>query len=132
METKDLIITAIRKQYRYKTSGGMVTTEDLFTLPLAKGRYNLNTIAKGIYEELQTEGEVDFVGTSTAATKELSNKLEIVKYVIATKKEEALAAKERAEKKAKKDRILEIMANKKEQALEALSLEELEKMAEEL
>ena len=68
----------------------------------------------------------------TEVDAELLNKIEIVKYIFNAKEAEAEARKNDAAKHAKKQRILDILAQKQEDALQNMSEDELKKMLDEL
>lgn len=76
--------------------------------------------------------EEDFVKPTSGPDAILQLKLEIVKHVIAARVAEAEAAKTAADRKAKKERLLEIIARKQDDALQNTSLEDLQKMVEAL
>ena len=121
---------ALRKQYRYPTTVGQVTTEDLWKLPLTSraGKPCLDDTAKTINRELKDKEEESFVTASASGNPELQEKLDIVKHVIHTKLEERQAAKVALERKAQKEKIMEIIATKKDQELQDKDVNELEAM----
>ena len=132
MKTEELFVTATKNKLRFSSARGLLTTEDLWDLVLeSKNGQNLdlNSVAKNIAREIKQFGDEDFVGTTTSdKTDELKLKLEIVKFVIETKKAEQ-AAKLLANKSAEQKRLItEIINNKQNQALQEKSLEELQAM----
>ena len=132
MKTEQLFITATKNKLRFSSTKGLLTTEDLWDLVLESKNGNnpdLNSVAKNIAREIKQFGDEDFVGTTTSdKTDELKLKLEIVKFVIETKKAEH-AAKLLANKNAELKRIIaETINNKQNQALQEKSLEELQAM----
>ena len=133
MKTEELFITATKNKLRFSSTKGLLTTEDLWDLVLeSKNGQNidLNSVAKNIAREIKEFGDEDFVGTSSTSTKttELKLKLDIVKFVIETKKAEQ-SAKLLANKNAEQRRLItEIINNKQNQALQEKSLEELQAM----
>lgn len=129
----DLFEKAARWKLRFPTPVGQATVEDLWDLPLTSNKArtaNLNDIAKGLNRQLKTEGEEDFVNPAAETNKELKASFEIVKHVIAVKIRERDAAEKAQETKAKKARILEIIAKKQDEALEGKSEEELRSLLE--
>lgn len=107
---------------------GLMTIQDLWKLSLQ----NLNTIAVALYEEIKGQAAISFIEDAPVANQELQLKLDIVKRVIEVKKAEKEAAKILADKKAKKQRLLEILNQKQDEALTSMSVEELEKQLAEL
>lgn len=123
----DLYKKALSRRLRFETSRGQVTVEDLFTLPLTSstGRPNLNDIAKALYHKLKNDDAVDFVGGSTTES-ESAFALDVVKDVIEFKKAERAAEQARADKAATKQKIMALIDQKKDAALGAASIEELQ------
>ena len=113
---------ASRLMLRYKTSGGTLNTEDLWTLNLE----SLNTLAKAYNKQIKEAEEEDFLKTQGKAAKELELAFAIVKHILDVKKAEKEEKAIRVEKANKKARIQEILDKKKDGALEAKSIEELE------
>lgn len=128
-----LFIQALRGKYRFDSVQGSLTTEELFDLPLESKRgANLNDVAKAVNKKLKEVQEEDFVAKPTAGNTELQAKLDIVKFVIATKQAENEAARLKADRAAKKERVLELLAKKQDEKLANLSEEELQKLVAEL
>lgn len=126
---------AARLKLRFPSPQGGLTVEDLWDLPLTSTRLNqanLNNIAKGISRQLKAEGEEDFVNPKSGADTVLQVQLEIVKHIIQVRQAENEAAYALADRRQKKERIMEIIAKKKDQELEGKPLEELTAMVAEL
>lgn len=119
----DLFKIAAKKKYRFNFKG-QITTEDLWDLSVE----DLDRIYKNLKSQQKNASEESLLQTVSKEDKELSNKIEIIKTIVMDK----LAAKERAirtaEKKTQNQKILEIMADKQDQALKEKSLEELQQM----
>lgn len=64
--------------------------------------------------------------------RDLANKIDIVKYIVSVKLDEAADRVPAAEKKARRDKILEIVAKKKGKTLEDMDIDQLMKKLEEL
>jgi hypothetical protein len=124
----------IRLKLRFASPQGDLTAEDLWDLPLTstRGRANLNDVAKAIARQLKTETEEDFVNPKSGANEILQLKLDTVKHVIQVLQTENEAAKIAAERRDKKERLLEMIARKQDQQLEGKPLEELQAMVAEL
>ena len=126
---------ATREKFRFQSSQGALSVEDLWDLPLTSdtGRANLDDIAKGISRYLkESTGEESFVAQPKVEDDTPKVMLEIVKHVIAVKLAEAEERKKLRENKMKKQQILSIIAKKQDEKLETASLDELQKMVEEL
>jgi len=105
-----------------------MNVEDLWDLSLP----SLDIIAKTLNKEVKEEGEESFIKTRTNANKTLELKFEIVKHIIKVKMEEAEAKKTAEEKKAKKELIMNLIAEKQVEGLKNKSVEELLKEVEAL
>lgn len=116
-------------RYPYK---GLITTEDLWDLSMSQ----LDTVYKALNKELNVTQEDGLIVTKSAdegvKANELRNKLEIVKYIFNHKQQAAELQRMAAENAAKKQHILGILAQKKENALQNMSEEELTQMLNEL
>lgn len=129
----DLFQTATRKAYRYSSNKGELTTEQLWNLPLmANGGFDLNNVAIDISKALKAITEDSFVSINPTPGKALlENKLEIVKHIIAVKQEEQAKARDAAEKAAKREKLVQALANKEDQELTNLTPDEIRaKLAE--
>lgn len=137
----ELFIIAARKKYVFLSSRGALNTEFLWDVkPVAKTEaekrdgFDLNTIGMAIKKELAAlEGESLVETTPNKAQQQLlSNKLEIVKYIISVKQAEEKAAFERMAKAEQRRKIREAIMEKRDQELSASSIEELERQLAEL
>ena len=117
-----------RKKLRFVSDKGLLTAEDLWDLNLNQ----LNAIAKKLNKDLKNAAEEDFLEGAGKEDTLLKLSFDIVLHVLNTKKEEAEKRKTAAEKKAEKEKLLDMLDKKKNQSLESLSEEELKKKIEEL
>lgn len=126
---------ATRLKLRFTTPQGPLSVEDLWDLPLTSTsaqRANLNAIAKVISRALKAEAEEDFVNPQPKADDTLQLSLDIVKRIIQVRQAENETAANAASRKEQKARLLELIAHKKDRALEEKSVEELTAMVEAL
>lgn len=119
---------ASRIKLRINSTKGILSVEDLWDLPLEK----LNSLAKDVNRKLREQGEEDFLGNTPSRDSKLSLTLDIIKEVISVRLGEKLKQEEAAEKKAKKERLMAILARKEEESLEGKSVEEIRKLIAEL
>lgn len=124
---KNLFEIATRNRYRFNYKGVM-TVEDLWSLRVE----DLDAIFKALNRQKKTADEDSLLATKSAEDTELANKIELVKYIVSVKLAEAADRVSAAEKKAQRDKILEIVAKKKDRALEDMGIEDLMKKLEEL
>lgn len=129
----NLIELSVRHKLRFASIRGDLTVEQLFDLPLlAKSGCDLQTVASTCNKDLKELGETDFVNVGSPATATAELKLDVVKYVIACKREEAQEKTTASERAAKRQEILAILDRKKSADLENKSPEELQAMLETL
>ena len=131
----ELFEQATKEKVRFDTNKGSIDVEDLWDMPLTSAKNSsLDSIAKKLSRMIKEGDEESFVETAKAdPTVALAKfKLEVVKRVIAVRLEENNKAKMAADRKAKKARIMEIMAEKQDDSLKQASAEELQKMLDEL
>lgn len=123
---------ALRTKLRFSTPRGLVTTEDLWDLPLssAAGKPNLDDVARDLYKLLKDEEEVSFVQPATEKNTSAKLRFEVVKHVISVKLAEREANRLAADKAAQKQKIMAIIAQKQDEALTGKSLEELTAMVD--
>ncbi|GIJ09746.1 hypothetical protein ACFFMR_02870 [Micromonospora andamanensis] len=118
---------ATREKFRYPSTKGLLTTEQLWELPLtAKSGFSLDDVAKAVNAELKAVDTESFVATETNPAKAtLETKLEVVKHVIAIRIAEDQAAKAAAAKKLEKEKLLAVLGRKQDAVLENLTEAEL-------
>ncbi|WP_439398782.1 hypothetical protein ACRQ5Q_15350 [Bradyrhizobium sp. PMVTL-01] len=105
----------LKRKLRFASNKGAnaLAVEDLFDLPLTSdtGRTNLNDIAKGINRTLADDGESFVPSETKTANLEGTMMLEAVKRVIAIKVAERTEAAAAREKAAKREELLEALAD---------------------
>ena len=118
----NLFKVAAKEGYRFQFKGN-ISVEDLFNLSTTE----LNTIYKTLNSELGENVE-DLLGGESSVDKELKNKMEIVKEIFNDKVREQKEKEEALIERQRKERIKEIIAQKKDDDLSSKSIEELEAM----
>lgn len=119
--------TAARRKYRYPYKG-TITTEDLWGLKVQQ----LDEVYKALNAESKLSDGDSLLVTKSTEDEDLSNKIEIVKHIVAIKFAEANAAKQLAANREQKQRLLEIIDSKKSAALSEMSVDELQAMVDKL
>jgi len=129
---ENLFILASRNQFRFATPQGNCSVEDLWTLPLSStkaNQANLDDIAIALDKKVNEAGSTtSFVKKTTKANTEAKAMFDIVLYVIETKQAEATAAAEAQTKLDQKKRIMELLAQKRDESLANKSEEELQEL----
>lgn len=112
---------AIRNKYRFPYKG-MISVEDLWDLNVTQ----LDSIFKALNAQVKQEQEESLLATKSAADTELEIKIAIIRYIVATKQAEADKAKAAKENAAKKQHIMQLIADKQDAELAGKSIEELQ------
>lgn len=123
----DLFVTASRQAWRFPSTRGELTTEQLWSMPLlAKNGFDLNSVARSLNQEVKDLGEESFVETrSNPARSTAEGKLELVKSIIAVRQEENRLAEQRAQRAVERARILDALAARENEELTKASKDEL-------
>lgn len=132
----NLFELATRENYLFESVKGLLTVQDLWNLPLTvtnnQARASLDNIAVSLNNQLKGSQQESFVTETVKTDVVLANKLEIVKHIIAVRKQEAKVASEAKAKADEKARLLALLAKKQEQSLESLSEDEIKAKLEQL
>nr|DAJ47664.1 MAG TPA: hypothetical protein [Caudoviricetes sp.] len=118
---------ATRNKVRFPFKG-QISVEDLWDL-----RANdLDTVFKTLNRQVKQSKEESLLTTKTAEDTVLDIQIAIVKHIFDIKMQEANARLLDKEHKAQKQKIMAILANKQELELQNKSVDELQKMLEEI
>lgn len=115
----------LKLRFPYK---GMITAEDLWDLSVEE----LDSIYRTVNQKAKAAQEDTLLTKKTKEDTIASLQVEIVKHVVEVKLQEANDKELAAEKRAKKQKLMEILAAKQETELQGKSVEELQKMMDEL
>ena len=127
MTTKNLFESATRSKMRF-TFKGMISVEDLWDLSLT----NLDSVFKTLNAEVKKFEEESLLHTKSKEDEEISNKIEIVKYIVNVKLNEKKKRENDIKNAKTRQKLLEIKAKRQNAALENMSDEELDKALAEL
>lgn len=130
--TNNMFEMASQFKFRYPWKG-TITTEDLWDL----NQCQLDSVYQALSKELKTCQEGDSLLSTKPANlfnkeQDLTCKIEIVKYIFNCKEQAEELHRMEAERSAKKQHILEILAAKQENTLQNMSEEDLKKMLDDL
>ena len=114
---------AAKNKYRFPFKG-MISVEDLFDLRVE----DLDVIFKALNSQVKKQSEESLLNTKNSSDAELDNKIAIVKHIFNVKVAEAEARELARENKAKKQKLMAILAAKQDEALQNMSMEDLQKM----
>lgn len=124
---ENLFIKATRQGYRWEYKG-LRNIEDLWKL----SGVQLDEIYKVLRKEIRESAEESLLAKKNAKISMIEDMAEIVKYILTVKVNEAEMATKAVANKQQKAMIDDIIAQKKNAALANMSIEELEKMKENL
>lgn len=117
--------TRLKLRFEYR---GLLTVEDLWDLPLEV----LDTLFKGYNARAKTAKQESLLDVKSQEDEILDLKIEIIRHVVSVKLQEREARKEAVERKARKEKLLTILAEKQDSALYELDPAKLEEMIAEL
>ena len=117
------IATRTKMRFPFK---GLVSVEDLWDLSVR----DLDGIFKTLNAQVKKSQEESLLATKTKEDGTLAIQIEIVKHIVGVKLAEAEAAKKSKEISVQKQKIMEIIAAKKDADLQNKSIEELQAMLE--
>ena len=118
---------AVENKLRFPFKGS-ITVEDLFDLSVE----SLDLIYKSLNRERTKVNEDSLLKSKSVEDTVLSVKIKIVKYIVAKKLAQIEANKLAIEKKEKKNKILEVLARKQDESLQNMSIEDLQKMLDDI
>ena len=126
MTTPNLFEIATRRKFRFETTRGNLTIEELWDLSIE----SLDRIAVALHKKVNSEETVSFVNTSKKVNTGDELKLEIVLHVINVRVSEASESRERQLKAERARTIRDELERRKEDAIKTKSDEELAKELE--
>lgn len=115
---------ASRQKLRFQTPVGLVTTEQLWDLPLQE----LDAMAVKLEEDYNKSGKKSFLVAKSKKDKQIKLALDIIIEVLVDKVQERDAAAQAASDKEHNQKILERIQQAKDKELDGLSVKELEKL----
>lgn len=127
MTTTNIFEVAVKNKMRFPFRG-LISVEDLWDLNVQ----HLDSIFKELNSQIKQVQEESLLQVKSKEDKELSTKIEIVKYIVDVKLKEEQAKLKEKEVKDQKQKILEVIASKEDESLQNKSADELKAMLEEL
>ena len=112
---------AVRHKVRFPYKGS-ISVEELWDLPVKE----LDVVFKTLNGKLKQASEDSLLATKSKEEELLQKQIEIVKYIFNTKSEEANERAAEVARREQRQKIMGIMANKQDEALRNMSMEELE------
>lgn len=127
MNNEKIFEVATRNKTRFPFKG-MISIEDLWDLSVQ----NLDLVFKTLNSQLKLSQEDSLLNQRTKHDEEIDIQIEIVKYIFDIKREEERVRLLAKEQKEKKQKIMEIIATKQDADLQNKSVDDLQKMLDEL
>lgn len=124
----DLFFNAVKGKYRFPSERGFLTVEQLFDVDLK----TLDKIYGTLCEQKDAKPKKSLLSPREVGDVELDEKIDIVTRVYNYKNALIESRRAAAKKSRDKQKLLDILAKKREEALENLSEEELLKKLQEL
>jgi hypothetical protein len=115
---------ASRLNLKFETPSGLLTLNRLWDLK----ETDLDTMAVKLEEEYNESGKKSFLIKASKKNEALKLKFDIVLDILQTKLEEAEVNRTALDEKARRSKIETLIAEKKDEELKGLSVEELQKL----
>lgn len=119
--------TATRKKFRYPFRG-QISTEDLWDLNLPE----LDSVYKALTKEAKAKDDGESLLTENKADPDLLLRIKIVKAIFEWKQNDMKEYEDGIKRQKQKEKLLEALARKQDNALEQMSEAELKQAIEEL
>jgi hypothetical protein len=120
----DIFKTATRNKLRVSTTRGMLSVEQLWDLNLS----DLDEIAVTLDSQVSKTATKTFLSKTTEKDKITKLMFDVVLEILKTKQTDQERALKAAETKRHNQKISELIAEKQDEELKNMSIEELEKM----
>lgn len=127
MDKNEMFIVATKNKFRFPFRG-QISVEDLWDLSVE----NLDSVYKTLNSQVKKAKEESLLNTKSREDEIIEMQIEIVKYIVSVKQDEAAKKVAAKEKKARKQKILEVLAAKEDADLQNKSSEELQAMLADL
>lgn len=118
---------ASRLKLRFKTDKGELSVEQLWSLDLP----TLDALAVSLEKDYNSSEGKSFLNKNTKKDKTLKMKFDVVFEILETKMDEAAKATKSAERKAKNEKIMALIVEKKDESLKGKSVKQLTAMLDE-
>lgn len=117
----------LRNKFRFEYKG-LITMEDLWDLKIEQ----LDSIYKNLSTKLNKANEESLLNSKTKEQQVIEMKREIVKYIFDVKMKEIEDKKSLIAKKEQKQKLMQLIDEKENEALKGKSVDELKKMLDDL
>ena len=122
----NLFEIATKKKYRFPYKG-IINIEDMWDLSVEE----LDSIYKALTRKAKKNKEESLLAKKSEGEQDIDNMIELVKYIVSVKQQEAADRILAAQKRERNQEIMGIIKDKEKQKLKDASIEDLYKMLEE-
>ena len=127
MEANKMFEVAVRNKFRFPFKG-VISVEDVWDLSVQQ----LDGIFKTLKSQEKKAQEESLLDTRTPEDEALKTKIDIIRYIVTVKLDEAKQAERAKENRDQKQKILGILAEKQDADLRSKTPEELQAMLNQL
>lgn len=127
MDANKMFEVAVRNKFRFPFKG-VISVEDLWDLSVQQ----LDGIFKTLKSQEKKAQEESLLDTRTPEDEALKTKIDIIRYIVTVKLDEAKQAEHAKENRDQKQKILGILAEKQDADLRSKTPEELQAMLNQL
>mgnify|MGYP001092145071 FL=1 len=127
MEANKMFDVAVRNKFRFPFKG-VISVEDLWDLSVQQ----LDGIFKTLKSQEKKAQEESLLDTRTPEDEALKTKIDIIRYIVTVKLDEAKQAEHAKENRDQKQKILGILTEKQDADLRSKTPEELQAMLNQL
>ena len=127
MEANKMFEVAVRNKFQFPFKG-VISVEDLWDLSVQQ----LDGIFKTLKSQEKKAQEESLLDTRTPEDEALKTKIDIIRYIVTVKLDEAKQAERAKENRDQKQKILGILAEKQDADLRSKTPEELQAMLNQL
>lgn len=127
MEANKMFEVAVRNKFRFPFKG-VISVEDLWDLSVQQ----LDGIFKTLKSQEKKAQEESLLDTRTPEDEALKTKIDIIRYIVTVKLDEAKQAEHAKENREQKQKILGILAEKQDADLRSKTPEELQAILNQL
>jgi len=124
--SENIFEIATRKKLRFQFRG-LCSVEDLWDIPLK----SLDEMYKVLMSEKKAQSEDSLLEDKSQASSDISLGIDILTHIVQTRLDEQKVAKGRKAKAERKQKLMEILADKQDEALKNLDVEELTRLINE-
>lgn len=127
MSERNIFEVATRTKMRFPYRG-VISVEDLWDLSVQQ----LDNVFKTLNKELKQSEEDSLLGVKTKQNQELQDQISIIRHIVEVKQADAIKKLEAKDKAEKKQKLMSVLAKKQDEAYEGMSVEEIQKMLDEM